>query len=253
MNIDTITSQLEALRMRTAARELPEALARQRGAVSLDWLSDLFQNEIDARKERAIDNRIRRAGFPEITSIETFDFAFNPDISREKIEALATLEFMKTNQIALFLGPPGTGKTHIAAALGVKAARQGYRVHCTSAKRLAQSITMAKLRNNLDVLFRRILAADLWIIDDWGVISMNREIAEEVFDLLDRRKNNAAMILTSNRDVQEWGEVFPDLVIANATIDRIFDRAQIVIFKGESYRLKGRLKMNDIDITKMNT
>ena len=98
------------------------------------------------------------------------------------------------------------------------------------------------------MFFKKVLSAKLWIIDDWGVVSMGREVAEEVFDLLDRRKHQAAMILTSNRDVSEWGEVFPDPVIANATIDRIFDRAKVVLFKGQSYRLKGRIKNRDREI-----
>lgn len=252
MNTETIKKQFKMLRMSTASQELEEVLTRYKKAVSFNWLTDLLQREIDARTERTIQNRIARSGFPEVTSMETFDFEFNPEISREKIEELATLQFVSNNQIALFLGHPGTGKTHIAIALGIKAARLGHRVFCTSAKKLSQQITAAKLKNNLDLLFRRILSSRLWIIDDWGVVSMSREVTEEVFDLFDRRKHNSAMILTSNRDVQEWGEVFPDLVIANATIDRIFDRAQIVLFKGQSYRLKGRIMMRDFDISKMN-
>ena len=103
------------------------------------------------------------------------------------------------------------------------------------------------MKNELELLFNRMLSAKLWIIDDWGVVSLNREVAEEVFDLLDRRKYSSAMILTSNRDIDEWGQVLPDPVLANATIDRIFDRADILEFKGPSYRLKGRIKMTEID------
>ena len=108
---------------------------------------------------------------------------------------------------------------------------------------------IAKSKNGLDDLFRKMLSSNLWILDDWGVVSMGREIAEEVFDLLDRRRYSSAMILTSNRDVKEWGEMFPDPVIANATIDRIFDRAEIVMFRGKSYRLKGRITDPKIDET----
>ena len=153
-------------------------------------------------------------------------YPFNPDIDEEKIKDLATLTFIEQNQIALFLGAPGVGKTHLALAIGLLAVRAGKRVYCTSAKRLGQEILLGKLRNNLDQLFKKILSAHLWIIDDWGVVSMNREVAEEVFDLMDRRKHSSAMILTSNRDVSEWSEVFPDPIIANATVDRIFDRAK---------------------------
>lgn len=246
MNVEIIRAQLNNLRLPAAASEIEEVLNAQKKSVSLGWVSDLLEREIDSRKQIALKNRIQAAKFPEITTLEGFDFGFNPDIDEEKIRDLATLKFIDKNQIALFLGAPGVGKTHLALAIGVLAVQAGKRVYCTSAKRLSQEIMLGRMRNNLDLLFKKILSAKLWIIDDWGVITMNREVAEEVFDLLDRRKQTSAMILTSNRDVSEWSEVFPDPVIANATVDRIFDRARTVLFKGQSYRLKGRIETQDI-------
>lgn len=246
MNIETMKTQLSALRLATAAQELEGVIEKQKKAVSLSWASELFEREIDARKAKGLKKRLLAAKFPEITCLESFDFSFNPDIDEEKIRDLSTLKFMDQNQIALFLGAPGVGKTHLALAIGVLAVKAGKRVYCTSAKRLSQDILLAKHHHNLDLLFKKILQSHLWIIDDWGVISMTREVAEEVFDLLDRRKQTSAMILTSNRDVSEWAEVFPDPVIANATVDRIFDRAKTVLFKGQSYRLKGRIKAREL-------
>lgn len=253
MNIETVKSQLKTLKLPTALRELENVVKSHRQAVSLHWISELLEREIDERKERAMARRIESAHFPEVKTLEGFDWKFNPKINKEKVEELSGLEFIKTNQIALFLGNAGTGKTHIALAIGVLAAKAGHRVYCTSAKRLAQELTVARLKNNLDLLFKKILSADLWIIDDWGVVSMSREIIEEVFDLFDRRKYHSAMILTSNRDIKEWNEVFPDPVLANATIDRIFDRAQVVIFEGKSYRLNGRISIPEFNIPKSKT
>lgn len=221
--------------------------AKHKAAVSLHWVSELLERELDARKERALQKRIERAQFPELATLEAFDWRFNPKIDKDKIEELAQLEFIRNNRIALFLGKPGTGKTHLALALGLLAVKADLRVYCTSAKNLAYEITLARAKNSLDVLFKRILSSDLWIVDNWGVVSMSREIAEEVFDLFDRRKYNSAMVLTSNRDLKEWSEVFPDPVLANATIDRMFDRAEIVIFEGKSYRLKGRIAVPDFN------
>ena len=243
MNVTTMQTQLRALKLSTAARELEAVLARHTGAAHLSWVSELLEREIDARRERAIQKRIARAEFPEVTALESFDWKFNPKVDRAKVEELATLEFVRHNQIALFLGAAGLGKTHLALALGVRAAKEGYRVYCASTKKLIHEITVAKVRNSLDGLFKRMLSSQLWVIDDWGVVSMSREVAEEVFDLFDRRKHSSAMVLTSNRAVEEWGEVFPDPVLANATIDRIFDRAEIVMFQGKSYRLKGRIQL----------
>lgn len=247
MQVETFKEQLKTVRCVAAASNIDDVLSKHKKAVSLAWAVELFAREIDSRRERAIVSRIKMAGFPEITALESFDFSFNPEIDEGKIRELGTLKFIEDNQVALFLGAPGVGKTHLAIAIGVQAARAGHRVYWTSAKRLSNQIMLAKNRHTLDQLFKKILTARLWIIDDWGVISMNRDIAEEVFDLLDRRKHNSAMILTSNRDINEWGEVFPDPVIANATIDRIFDRAKVVLFKGQSYRLKGRIKTREVD------
>ncbi len=248
MNVEIIQSQLKGLRLSVAAAEIEAVLAAQNKAVSLGWVSQLLQREQDARRENALRARIRAARFSEVTTLEGFDFSFNPDIDEDKIRELATLKFIEHNQIALFLGAPGVGKTHLALAIGVLAVHKGLRVYCTSAKRLSQEIMLGKIRNNLDLLFKRFLSAQLWILDDWGVVSMNRDVAEEVFDLMDRRKHSSAMILTSNRDVSEWAEVFPDPVIANATVDRIFDRAKTVLFKGKSYRLKGRIEEREFKV-----
>lgn len=251
MNVETVRHQLKTLRLHTAASELEEVLVKHKKAVVLSWISDLLEREMDARREKALMARIKRAHFPEITTLEAFDWSFNPDIDESKIRELATLQFIVNTRICLFLGQPGTGKTHLALAIGLLAAKEGYRVYCNSLKRLAKDILQAKLKNHLDTLFRKILSAKLWILDDWGVTTLSREIAEEVFDLLDRRKYSSAMILTSNRDIDEWPQVFTDPVLANATIDRIFDRADISLFKGKSYRLKGKIELKNIDMLNM--
>lgn len=243
MNVEVIRKQLKSLKLSTAAGEIEAVLTRHQQAASLEWVSELLEREIDARQERALQRRIQRAEFPEVTTLEAFDWKFNLKIEKAKIEELAQLEFVRDNRIGLFLGAAGLGKTHLALAIGVLAAKEGYRVFCASTKKLMQLIQVAKLKNTLDALFKKMLSSKLWIIDDWGVVSMSREIAEEVFDLFDRRKYSSAMLLTSNRDVEEWGEVFPDPVLANSTIDRMFDRAEIVVFQGKSYRLKGRITL----------
>ena len=247
MNVEAIRKQLKSLKLSTAAQEIEEVLHRHKQAASLEWVSDLFEREIDARQERALQRRIVRAEFPEVTTLEAFDWKFNTKIDQGKIETLAKLDFVRDNGIGLFLGGAGLGKTHLALAIGVLAAKENYRVFCASTKRLMELIRVAKLKNTLDMLFKRMLSSKLWIIDDWGVVSMSRDIAEEVFDLFDRRRYSSAMLLTSNRAVEEWGEVFADPVLANATIDRIFDRAEIVVFLGKSYRLKGRITLPSIN------
>lgn len=247
MSLEVVKEQFKKLKMFQSSKELDEILIKNKKAIDLSWLSEVLEAELDYRNELSVQRRISNAQFPELRSLEQFNWEFNPKIAKEKIQELATLKFIEKNEIGLFLGNPGTGKTHIAISIGMLAARHGYRVYCTSVKRLTKKILAAKKENTLDSLFKKILTSKLWILDDWGVVSMNRDVSEEIFDLFDRRKHNSAMLLTSNRDVEEWPQVFSDPVLANAAIDRMFETANICIFQGESYRMKGRILMKDFD------
>lgn len=247
MNLETVKSQFKKLKMHSSSQELEELLIKNKKAIDLSWLSELLEAEIDSRNEFAIQRRINNAQFPERRTLEQFNWEFNPKIPQEKIKTLSTLKFIDKNEIALFLGNPGTGKTHCAIAIGMQAARYGHKVYCTSVKRLTKKIMSAKKENTLDQLFKKMLTSKLWILDDWGVVSMNRDVSEEVFDLFDRRKHNSAMLLTSNRDVEEWPQVFSDPVLANAAIDRMFETSNICVFEGESYRMKNRIMLKDFD------
>jgi DNA replication protein DnaC len=247
MNVDTIRDQLKALRLPQASAMLETILEKRKTKTDIGWLSQVLEAELDQRKGNAIEKRIVRAGFPERRSLEQFDWDFNKKLPREKIEELAELKFVDNNEIALMLGSPGTGKSHLAIAIGIKAAQAGHSVFCTSVKRLGTKIRIAQERNRLDVLFKQILTTKLWILDDWGVVSMPRDVSEEIFDLFDRRKHNSAMIITSNRDIDEWPQVFPDPVLAGAAIDRMFEHSEICIFQGPSHRMKGRINFTEID------
>lgn len=247
MTIETIREQLRLLRLPVAAENFESVLAERKIKSDFTWLSTLLENELNARKENAIERRIKNATFPERRTLEQFDWSFNKKIDQDQIEELSSCAFVNKNEIALLLGSPGTGKTHCAIAIGIKAAEMGHSVFCSSVKRLSMKIRLARERNTLDKLFKQILTSKLWILDDWGVVTMPRDVSEEIFDLFDRRKSNSAMILTSNRDVEEWPQVFSDPVLANAAIDRMFENAKIVIFEGPSYRMKGRIILRDVD------
>ncbi len=247
MSVTTLQEQLKILRLSTAARELPLLLSEMKKSTQTDWVVSLLEKELDARRERALERRITFARFPELATLEEFDWDFNSNIPRERVLELANGDFLKTNRIALFLGKPGTGKTHLALGIGLAAVRQGHKVYCTSVKRLAKEVALAKASHSLDSLFKKMLSCRLWILDDWGVVSLGQEASEEIFDLFDRRKHAASMILTSNRAVEEWPEVFPDPVLAAAAIDRMFDRADVILFHGDSYRLKGRIDSKVVD------
>ena len=204
MSVETLQSLLRTLKLSTSALELHEVLMVNKKAANLSWVIELLQREVDSRREGALQRRINQGNFKLMKSLEQFDWDFNPCIARASVEELASLDFIRNKEIVLYLGLPGTGKTHLAEALGLKAVMNGYKVYCTSIKQLSEDIDRALNRNDVSTFFKKILCNDLLILDDWGTVSLPRKITEEVFDLLDRRRLSTAMILTSNRDVKEW-------------------------------------------------
>ena len=151
MQMDVIREQLKQLRLPSAMAELEMILQKRKVKSDIAWLSELLESELDARKQSALERRMKRASFPERTSLEQFNWGFNKKIPREQIENLASCKFVEQNEIVLLLGTPGTGKTHIAVAIGMRAAQLGHSVYCTSIKRLGTKIKIAKERNTLDV------------------------------------------------------------------------------------------------------
>jgi DNA replication protein DnaC len=149
MIIETIRDQLKQLRLPTASRELESIVSSQKKSLDIKWLSLLLETELNARKDNAVERRIKRGGFPERRTFEQFNWEFNKKLPREKIEDLATLKFIERNEIGLFLGSPGTGKTHCAIAIGLKAAEAGYSVFCTSVKRLDLKVKKSRERETL--------------------------------------------------------------------------------------------------------
>jgi len=136
MSIKSLESLMKELRLKTASEDLRALLKEYKGNVELDWVKDLLQREVDARKEKALQNRIKRAKFPSLKSFEEFDWEFNKSINKSKLEELRGLDFIKENGIALFLGQPGTGKTHLAISIGIRAVYAGHTVYWSSIKRL---------------------------------------------------------------------------------------------------------------------
>ena len=153
MTIETIREQLRSLRLPSAAENFESVLAARKIKSDFMWLSTLLENELNARKENAIERRIKKATFPERRTLEQFDWSFNKKIDQERIEELSSCAFVEKNEIALLLGSPGTGKTHCAIAIGMRAAEMGHSVFCSSVKRLSMRIRLARERNSLDKLF----------------------------------------------------------------------------------------------------
>jgi len=202
----------------------------------VDFLATIVTDEIARRTHKRLASALRRANFRNQKTLEEFDFTFNPNINRALITDLASCRFIEEKVPILIVGPCGTGKSHIAQALGHCAIRTGYDVLFTTVSKMLAQMNAGRANNGYERHFAKLAAVDLLIIDDFGLKPLQGSQDEDFHDVIAERYERKSTIVTSNLDIPEWAEAFPNRILGAATIDRLRHGAYKIVLDGKSYR-----------------
>jgi len=230
---------LKALRLPTMLREY-DRVARQCAADDLDYPRELLD-----RERRATERRIRQAKFPVTKSLDSFDFLAMPTLNKAMVLELARCEFLTRRENVLLLGNSGTGKTHIALALGLAACQQGHRVRFTTAAALVHELIEARDERKLLRFQKQIASYELLIVDELGFVPLSKTGAELLFEMLSQRYERGSTLLTSNLPFAEWTEVLGSERLTGALLDRLTHHVHILEMNGDSFRLKQSRRKRD--------
>jgi DNA replication protein DnaC len=234
-----LTRALKAPSLHAAVERLAER-ARSESWTHEEFLVACLQREVAARESHGGEARIRAARFPTRKTLEDFDYNHQRSIRRDLIAHLGTLDFVTARENVVFVGPPGTGKTHLSVGLGLRACQAGHRVSFATAADWVGRLAGAHAAGQLEAELAKLARVPLLIIDEVGYVPFEAEAANLFFQLISSRYERASLIVTSNKPFGRWGEVFGDDVVAAAMIDRLVHHAEVVSLKGDSYRLKDR-------------
>jgi DNA replication protein DnaC len=238
----SLKTVLKRLKLSGILPTLPDRLAyaKKTKLSELDLLELILQDEIDRRDHTNLAVRLERAGFEEEQTLESFDWDAPITFDRDRVRDLFGLGFVERHEDVVFLGPVGVGKTFLACALGHAACRAGHDVLFTRADHLFQHLQQARADHSTDKVFRRLLAPEILIIDDFGLRRLDATQSHDLYEVILERHRRATTILTSNRTIDEWIPLFDDPILAQSAIDRLAHNAYQVVLEGESYRKRQR-------------
>jgi DNA replication protein DnaC len=237
---EALQTALKKLRLSGLAQSLEVRLqeASGNGLNHLEFLELILQDELAVRSQRLIGRRVKSAAFRELKTLEDFDWSFNPVIKKKQIFDLATGRFIRENKSILFLGPPGTGKSHLCQAIGYRAIKAGFLVLYRSIFDVVRDFLHDEAFAGQDKVLMRYIKPDLLIIDDMGMKQLPKRSGEYVFEIIMRRYETRSTIMTSNRPLEDWSKLIGDVPAATAILDRFLHHAEVVTITGGSYRLK---------------
>lgn len=239
---DTVISRLKDFKLSGIIKSydvrLEEAI---RNKLSYEEFFELLlSDETNNRLNNANRKRFQKAKFPQNKTLEEFNFNYQPSINRQMIYSLGTCEFIRKNENIAFIGPPGTGKTHLATSIGVKAVQQGYKVLFSTVNEMLEELYMSRADNSFYQKLNKYTSPDLLILDELGLKKLNQSSVDDFYEIISRRYENRSIIITSNKAFDEWGQILYDPVLATAILDRFVHHCHFVVIKGESYRMKER-------------
>ncbi len=244
MSPDTLYEQLRGhlhyLKLTAIADALAPALehADHEHPAYTEFLQALMKTEVDATEQRRLQGRLRFSKLPARKTLEQFDFTAQPGLDQRMVEDLATLRFIAEKANVLLIGPPGVGKTHLAIALGHRAVEAGYRVYYTTAADLVDRTSRAALQGRWQTTMRFWNGPQLLIVDELGYLPMPGQDASHLFQVISRRYEHGSIILTTNRGIADWGQIFEDTTVAAAILDRLLHHATVLSITGDSYRMR---------------
>jgi DNA replication protein DnaC len=201
-----------------------------------DFLFRVCCDEVQRREVKQLDQRLRKASFESTKRLEDFEWSFNPKVPKQRIVELATCHFVEKQENVLLIGPAGVGKSHLAQAIGERACRGGHSVVYVSAHRMLSMLRASRADQSYERKLLRFTAPDLLIVDDLGLRPLEGEEPIDLYEVIRQRYERGAMILTSNRALEEWHPLFLDDLMASAAMDRLMHHSHVVVIEGHSYR-----------------